>query len=56
MPRLLARRDSCVERRFVFASLNVTDGAGDLVSYDVQTKRAFGDHADASGNDLWGCH
>ena len=42
------------EQRFVFVLLNVTDGDGDLVSYDLERKEYNGDFTDASGNGLHG--
>ena len=47
------------EQRFAFALLNVTDGDGDVVSYDLETKDGdFGPdyYSDSSGNGLHACH
>src|SRR5437867_8875840 len=38
------------EQRFVFGLLNVTDGHGDVGSYDFETKDKDGLYADLSGN------
>ena len=40
------------EQRFVFVLLNVTDGNGNLASYDFETRTSGGSFADLSGNGL----
>jgi len=44
------------ENRFVFVLLNVTDGHGNLVSYDLETKDWNGVYTDLSGNSQPGYH
>jgi len=44
------------EQRFVFVLLNVTDGHGNLASYDLETKDWNGAYADPSGNGLPAYH
>jgi hypothetical protein len=44
------------ENRFVFVLLNVTDGHGDLVSLDLETKDWDGVYKDFSGSGLAGYH
>ncbi len=47
------------EQRFVFGLLNVTDGDGDLVSYDIESRIGGPGgffYADSSGNGLDACH
>ncbi len=44
------------ENRFVFVLLNVTDGHGDLVSYDLESRTSEGNLADQSGNGLYAYH
>jgi len=44
------------ENRFVFVLLNVTDGHGNLVSYDLESKDWNGAYTDLSGTGLTGYH
>jgi hypothetical protein len=44
------------ENRFVVVLLNVTDGRGDLASYDLETKDWNGAYADLSGNGIPAYH
>ena len=43
------------ENRFVFALLNVTDGQGNVASYDLETKESTGMYTDASSNAIHAC-